>query len=288
MDVAANSTVADLSQETGHLLTPTRQRRATVSARSPEPADFAFDIDIETGSPSKRKEKSKSHADLLARRITPIATLEKEIAKRKSVPLLLNFGDRDHRPAIQPLPSPRLADVLDRSLLIASPTSWVIEEENRSHTAVERSFDDLTSSPYHVEPYPARKPSAQLAPAPDSPSLRRLEGVYDRFLMATTGVKRVGKGYQSDNSGPVSYSADPTSPAPGAHRAFHSARRAMRPPVSSEDSNRLSASVDELGVMTYAGPASPRDGNTTLTLVRRAFKAIVPGKTVSRRLSRLN
>jgi hypothetical protein len=105
--------------------------------------------------------------------------------------------------------------------------------------------------------------------------------------MATTGVKRVGKGYQSNNSGPVSYTVGPSTPAPRNHRAFHSARRAMRPPVSSED-NRQSASVDELGIMTYAGPSTPREGNTTITLVRRAFKAIVPGKTVSRRLSRLN
>ncbi|KAJ7625320.1 hypothetical protein DFH06DRAFT_1304939 [Mycena polygramma] len=245
--------------------------------RSPEPADASFDIDIETGSPSKRKEKSRSHADLLERRITPIAQLELEIAK-----------------PIMPMPSPRLSDVLDRSLFIASPTRKTFDEEDRSHT-VERSFDELTSSPFHVEPYPARKANAPAAPVPDSPNLRRLEGVYDRFLMATTGVKRVGKGYQSNNSGPVSYTMGPRTPGapapappPRNHRAFHSARRAMRPPVSSEDVNRQSASVsvDELGIMTYAGPSTPREGNTTITLVRRAFKAIVPGKTVSRRLSR--
>ncbi|KAF7364956.1 Protein kinase domain-containing protein [Mycena venus] len=267
MNAVASSTVAntDMSEATSpRPRTPTRQRRATVSARSPEPADASFDIDAETGSPSKRKEKCRSHADLLERRITPIAQLEIEIAK----PIL-------------PQASPRLSEVLDRSLLVASPVRQTFEEEDRS-----RSFDELTSSPFHVEPYPARKPNAP-APIPDSPSLRRLEGVYDRFLMATTGVKRVGKGYQSNNSGPVSYTVGPSTPAPRNHRAFHSARRAMRPPVSSEDRN--SASVDELGVMTYAGPetSSPREGNTTIShVMRRAFKAIVPGKTVSRRLSR--
>ncbi|KAF8132205.1 hypothetical protein K438DRAFT_1998613 [Mycena galopus ATCC 62051] len=275
MNAVASSTVAntDISEATSPTLTrprtPTRQRRATVSARSPEPADADFDIDVETGSPSKRKEKSKSHAALLERRITPVAQLELEIAK-----------------PIAPMPSPRLSEVLDRSYFVASPVRRTFDEEEPSHT-VERSFDELNSSPFHVEPYPARKANNGPAPVPDSPSLRRLEGVYDRFLMATTGVKRVGKGYQSDNAGPVSYTIGPSTPAPRNPRAFLSARRAMRPPVSSEDRN--SASVDELGVMTYAGPGTttPREGNTTITLVRRAFKAIVPGnKTVSRRISR--
>ncbi|KAJ6508433.1 hypothetical protein C8R45DRAFT_967415 [Mycena sanguinolenta] len=272
VNAAASSTVADISGATSPTLTrprtPTRQRRATVSV--PGPSDASFDIDAETGSPSKRKEKSKSHAALLERRITPVAQLELEISK-----------------PIEPPASPRLSEVLDRSLFVASPVRRTFDEEEPSHT-VERSFDELTSSPYHVEPYPARKANAPV-PVPDSPSLRRLEGVYDRFLMATTGVKRVGKGYQSDNAGPVSYTIGPSTPAPRNPRAFLSARRAMRPPVSSEDNNRNSASVDELGVMTYAGPGttSPREGNTTITLVRRAFKAIVPGnKTVSRRLSR--
>ncbi|KAF7299648.1 Protein kinase domain-containing protein [Mycena chlorophos] len=238
---------------------------------------------IETGSPSKRKEKSRSHGDLLERRITSFALLEEELSKPAS-------------PLPSPrLASPRLADVLDRSLLVASPTRSMQEsEQDRSETAVDRSLD-LDSSLYHVKPYPARKPNGAPAAVPDSPSLRRLEGVYDRFLMATTGVKRVGKGYQSDNAGPVAYTVSggvsPAAAAPPArpHRAFHSARRAMRPPVSSEDvDNRLSASVDELGFITYAGPGttSPKDGNTTMTLMRKALKAIVPGKTVSRRMSR--
>ncbi|KAF7298854.1 Protein kinase domain-containing protein [Mycena indigotica] len=276
MDVAANSTVA---KEEEPQLPGKPQRRATMSAEMEAPATTD---NIETGSPSRRKEKSRSHGDLLERRITSIAVLEKELAK--STELL---------PSPR-LATPRLADVLDRSLLVASPTKAFGEDndDERSSTAVDRSrsFDELTSSPYHVQPYPARKANGQPAPIPDSPSLRRLEGVYDRFLMATTGVKRVGKGYQSDNAGPVAYTVGPSSAVPQRNqRAFHSARRAMRPPVSSEDAdNRLSASVDELGFMTYAGPGtvSPREGNSTMTLMRKAFKAIVPGKTVSRRISR--
>ncbi|KAJ7147185.1 kinase-like domain-containing protein [Mycena crocata] len=274
MDAAATFTVAnaEFSEGTSQILaglrTPTRQRRATVSARSPDPADASFDIDIETGSPSKRKEKSRSQGDLLQRRITPVALLELEIAK-----------------PVVPLPSPRLAEVMDRSLFIASPTPRQDDEEDRSR--VERSFDELTSSPFHVEPYPARKSNVTDAPVPDTPSQRRLEVVYDRFLATMPGVKRLGKGYQSDNAGPVAYTVGPSTPVPRNHRAFNSARRAMRPPVSSAE-KRSSASVDELGIMTYAGASSPREANTTITLVRRAFKAIVPGKTVSRRLSRLN
>ncbi|KAJ7784292.1 hypothetical protein B0H16DRAFT_1491934 [Mycena metata] len=286
LDAAATSTVgnpADLSEGTSQILaglrtpTRTRPRRATL----PDAADMSLELDVETGSPSKRKEKSRSHADLLERRITPVAQLELEIAK-----------------PIVPRPSPRLSlslsDMLERSPFVVPTTPRAIKELDRSYTSNERSFDELTSSPFHVEPYPTRKPNAPAAPVPDSPSLRRLEGVYDRFLMATTGVKRVGKGYQSDNAGPVSYTIGPNTPAPPRnHRAFHSARRAMRPPVSSEDrEKRQSASVDELGMMhSYAGPgtASPREGNNTITLaMRRAFKAFVPGKTVSRRMSRLN
>ncbi|KAJ7288021.1 hypothetical protein C8J57DRAFT_1459679 [Mycena rebaudengoi] len=283
MQAAADSTVAnaDLSEGTSQILpqmnTPRRQRRATVSTRSPEAVDASFDIDVETGSPSKRKEKSKSHADLLQRRITPMAVLELEITKPS-------------RSSVAVPSSPRLEEVLDRSLFIASPLSRKSDETNNRSQTVERSFDELTSSPFHVEPYPARKPNATNTSIPDTPTQKRLEGVYDRFLMASTGVKRLGKGYESNNAGPVSYTVGPSTPAPRDHRAFHSAHRAMRPPVSSED-NRQSVSVDELGMMTYAGPSAPRHkeaGNTTITLVRRAFKAIVPGKTVGRRTSRIN
>jgi len=58
--------------------TPSRQRRATVSTRSPEPTEKAFDIE---GSPSKRKEKSKSHGNLFQMHIAPISLLEEELNK---------------------------------------------------------------------------------------------------------------------------------------------------------------------------------------------------------------
>lgn len=196
-------------------------------------------------------------------------------------------------PAELPAPSPRLSAVLDRSLFIATPTTPRDDSDARSSSFTrERSYDDLTSSPLHVEPYPSRRSSAQDVPMPDTPNQRRVEGVYDRFLMATSGVKRLGKGYQSDNVGPISNTLDPiVSNKRDSHRAFYSARRVMPPPVSSEDQRRT-VSVDELGVITYTdGLESPvmskDDSNTTVGLMRRAIKAIVPGKTTSRRLSRM-
>jgi hypothetical protein len=161
----------------------------------------------------------------------------------------------------------------------------------------EASFNDLTSSPFHVEPYPVRKSTSQI---PDSPYQRRVEGVYDRFLMATSGVKRLGKGYQSDNVGPVGNSVGPSAGAGGyhgkqdSHRAFYSTKRPMPPPVSSEDLQRNTLSVDELGVMV----AAPVDGGLASSTtemkdeinagsIMKRIKAMVPGKPVSRRLSRL-
>jgi len=200
-----------------------------------------------------------------------------------------------------PASAHRLSQVLDSSLFIAPPLSPLPPSNPREEDLDMRdisivhgsaSFNDLTSSPLHVEPYPPRKPSALSMQAPDTPSQRRLEGVYDRFLMATSGVKRLGKGYQSDNVGPVS-STLPVNSKSDSRRMFHSTRRTMPPPVSSEDQKRT-VSVDELGVIGHAAvPDSDGhtvlkdDGKTTVALMRRAMKAIVPGKTTSRRLSHI-
>jgi hypothetical protein len=191
-----------------------------------------------------------------------------------------------------PAPSPRLSTFLDRSLFIASPvTSREDEDIGDVSPSPEKSRDDLTSSPFHVEPYPPRKNNAQDMSVPDTPSQRRIEGVYDRFLMATTGVKRLGRGYQSDNNGPVANTPEPgVSSYKHNQRIFHSTRRAMPPPVSSED-QRQTVSVDELGVITCnASPATPSnkdEASTTVGLVRRAFKTLVNGKQISRRISRV-
>ncbi|KAF9468652.1 kinase-like domain-containing protein [Collybia nuda] len=263
------------SQLIPEIHTPSRQRRATVSTGSPGAL-----LNMESDSPSKRREKSKSHGNLFQKHIAPVSLLEAELSKLDA-----------------PASSPRLSQVLDSSLFISPPNIRVDGLDMQDMSVVqEPSFNELTSSPLHVEPYPARRRSAQDMPLPDSPSQRRVEGVYDRFLMATSGVKRLGKGYQSDNIGPVS---NTVGPAVSYYRRdngkiFHSTRRPMPPPVSSDDQRRT-VSVDELGVITYvptseesgSSPGFKDEGNTTVALVRRAIKAFVPGKTASKRLSRM-
>ncbi|KAL1702744.1 kinase-like domain-containing protein [Schizophyllum commune] len=244
------------------IVTPSRQRRATVSET----------MDQVNESPLSRKEKSKSQGDLFQRRIAPLAKLELEL-EREAV-------------ANQPQLSPKLADVLDRSVFVNTP-------ELELHTSFEgrrhKSFDELTSSPLHVEPYPARQ-SRTPDPLPDTPCRKRVEQVYDRFLMSSSGVTRLGKGYQSDARRPVSNTVSSRGIKKTDHRVFASVRRvAMPPPVSSEDTSRV-GSVDELGMHIGAGIGSTalKDETNKMGLsVRRALKNLVPGKTVSRRLSKI-
>ncbi|KAG5653104.1 hypothetical protein H0H81_002251 [Sphagnurus paluster] len=269
--------------------TPSRQRRATVSVcSSPEksPKTPFMGRDVDDVSPSKRREKSKSHGNLFQLHIAPVSLLEAELNKPEP-----------------PAFAHRLSQVLDSSLFIArpitpGPTLSPHEEDSiiqdQSPMRASTSFNELTSSPLHVEPYPPRKPSAMSAQLPDTPSQRRIEGVYDRFLMATSGVKRLGKGYQSDNAGPVSSTLPTNNARSDSHRMFHSTRRPMPPPVSSDDLQRRTVSVDELGVIGHSPvPGSTgghtvlkEDGKNTVTLMRRAIKAIVPSKTSSRKVSR--
>jgi len=114
--------------------------------------------------------------------------------------------------------------------------------------------------------------------------------------MATSGVKRVGRGYQSDNIGSMHNTLDPRISSTQGYnhnrnhnRVFNSARRAMPPPVSSDDL-KTQLDVDEFGLVTWTPaidtPNHKGEGNNTVALVRRAFKAVVTGKTVTKRLSR--
>ncbi|KAF8645210.1 hypothetical protein AX16_008037 [Volvariella volvacea WC 439] len=238
--------------------TPSRQRRATLAIHSPGKSRNleTCDFDLDTGSPSKRKEKSKSYGNLLQRHIAPISVLEAELAK----------------PPPPPQPSPRLATMMDRNLFLARPLSPSIYSEQPQPSIREKSFDELTSSPLQVEPYPMRKPSS-LDPV-DSPTQRRLEGVYDRFLMATSGVKRVGKGYQSDNMNPTTKKRSKIA------ASIYQNHKATPTPTSSNYHIRASSALD-------LSTKPTKEENNTITLVRRAFKAFVPSKTASRRLSRI-
>ncbi|KAG7445820.1 kinase-like protein [Guyanagaster necrorhizus] len=273
ISVQAASNVVD--QELPLVCTPTKKRRATVSASSPE-ASLG-----QSGSPAERKEKSRSHADLLQMRIAPISTMDGALVRRMSSPL----SPSSSRSA----PSPPL----DRNMFIDTALSMksLDSEQITTPSPISKSFDELTSSPLHVEPYPSRKPSTQNVPVPDSPNQRRLEGVYDRFLMATSGVKRLGKGYQSDNAGPVYNTVQGMARPKSSSRPFTSVRRTPMPPPVSSDDVRRAASVDELGFMTHAAtPATPstpaRKDESRVTMMRRAIKSFVPGKSVSRRLTR--
>ena len=191
-----------------------------------------------------------------------------------------------------PEPTPRLSQVLDRNLFIAPLSTSrddLLDSQSISFEQVRKtSLDELTSSPCHVEPYPQRTRSSHDVPVPDTPSRHRIEGVYDRFLMATSGVKRLGKGYQSDNAGPVCSNTVGVPLSKSRH--FYSARKPMPPPVSSEDQPRA-ASVDELGAISYEShsdaPNSKDDSNTTVARVRKAIKLMVPKANTSRRLSRM-
>lgn len=200
---------------------------------------------------------------------------------------------------MMPTTSPRLSAVIDSSVFIAPPHSADRDDSTIIlNTTLPRSksldIEQLTASPVHVDPYPPRKSDVSY-PVVQSPKTRKNhERVYDRFLMATSGVKRVGRGYQSDNVGPVQSSLDPRVTTPPQsynhnHRVFNSARRAMPPPVSSDDF-KSSTPVDEFGLVAcraeFDTPAHKDDANNTVAFVRRAFKTMVTGKTVTRRLSR--
>jgi len=149
------------------------------------------------------------------------------------------------------------------------------------------STDDLdASSILYVEPYPQRQVNSQSVSVISTPERQRMESMYDQFLMATTVVKRVGKGYQSGCPPSARNSTQPDAVQP---RRKH----VMPPPVSSADLlSRPTMVVDELGTMTYTqyGTGTPivkDESNATVAMVRRAIKAIVPGKTASKRLSRV-
>ena len=101
--------------------------------------------------------------------------------------------------------------------------------------------------------------------------------------MSTTGVKRVGKGYQSDNKGPQ---ANKTQPKVSTFKRgpvfFASTRKHMPPPVSSEDLHRRASAddvVDEFGVVTCGQGSAPlQEPSNPVGTVRRAFKTLMTGK----------
>ena len=136
--------------------------------------------------------------------------------------------------------------------------------------------DSLTDSTFVVQPYPTRRQLVR-SPAMDSPTQRHVEVVSDRFCMATSGVKRVGKGYQSCHVKPVSMgtpSSSSWSRSPG--KFFHSSRRPMPPPVSSEDRRFAGSGVDELGRIQPGNIDADTCGRPQVWSVARS-KCSLPG-----------
>lgn len=100
--------------------------------------------------------------------------------------------------------------------------------------------------------------------------------------MSTTGVKRVGLGYQSDNAGALQapQASKLKAPAKRSPSFFISGRRPMPPPVSSEDLRRANLSPDEFGALVNASVPGSTNTNKEdgahhhVSIVRRAIKAI--------------
>ncbi|TFK52188.1 hypothetical protein OE88DRAFT_1657290 [Heliocybe sulcata] len=245
-----------------------RPRRNTVGTRSPE-VDATDGID--QGSPSKRREKSRSHGDLL-RPISPLEQLE-----------------IDQR--IVPSPRLPLSSLLDSSLFIASPIrpsfeNTAVPTVTLNSPACEEP-DDLAAEPFLVEPYASRQRPLNAETTMDSPTRRHVEGVYDRFLMATSGVKRAGRGYQSNCQRPLGDIVTRQSPAPKRDRSFFpTSRRPLPPPVSSDDLRRA-ASIDELGLVARTAPVLSDEERKHSVRLMGALKAMLTGKQTSRRSSRL-
>ncbi|KAI0087036.1 hypothetical protein BDY19DRAFT_1092650 [Irpex rosettiformis] len=236
---------------------PRHRRRATIGTRSPESLTKTRpSLDL---SPSKRREKSRSQNDLqtvgLGRAITPVNRLEFEIEQLS-----------------KPAPVPRLASLVDPSLFIGD--NGGPRSPRFGSFSGNLKVDELLASPEIIDPYPQRAPDkTSLRLGVDTPAKKHLEGVYDRFLMSTTGVKRVGRGYQSETAGPVSLMSRSKV---STKRSFLSSRKPLLPPVSSEDLRRA-ASFDDFGVQV-ASSASSKSGDSTGPtvgiIVRRALKAI--------------
>jgi serine/threonine-protein kinase GIN4 len=271
------------------------RRRATIGTRSPEmlsPKRPSLEIDL---TPSRRREKSKSQNDLqmfIGRPITPVNRLEFEVEQRMSLSTIAGSSKLTYFcPVSKPAPVPRLSTLVDPSLFISDASG----SKSRASFMERPRVDDLMASPLHVEPYPAR-PASKSSLAVDTPAKKHLEGVYDRyvkptslplsmsnlimysFLMSTTGVKRVGRGYQSDVALPVMQAPQPQVLKRNSH-FFLSARRPMPPPVSSDDLHRV-VSFEEWGTKPAALAAaagsskSEESSGSTVGIVRRALKAM--------------
>lgn len=204
----------------------------------------------------------------------------------------------------KPAPVPRLASLVDPSLFIGCDGARSPRSSNFGGETGVKVDNDLTAEPHIVEPYPARPPSKASLALDSTPGKKHLEGVYDRyvwplhprdamvitdlisFLMSTTGVKRVGRGYQSETVGLFPHPQTQPSKTIKNKRSFLLSSRKpihMPPPVSSDDM-RHATSFDEFGIKVPSSASTSTSKsdksedstgpNSTVSIVRRALKAI--------------
>jgi serine/threonine-protein kinase GIN4 len=191
----------------------------------------------------------------------------------------------------QPAPSLRLSACVDPSIFIAPSTGPLPSLEGLDPDN-SRSFDGPDSSMLQIEPYPTRQVMLASPALLDESTQRYTEAVYDRFLMATAGVKRNGKGYCSDHISPpqsntensIGYGGGAKLSRPRTRRSMTFGRTAtgvsMKPPVGF--TKVRTASCDELGMFstpatTTSSTGSKEPAKQQGTFVRRALKAVTGG-----------
>ena len=181
-----------------------------------------------------------------------------------------------------------LSHLLDRSVFVASPVLSRASLRNVSSIPTIPNESILLSN--SVQPTEQLKDTNTQMSIPRSPIANdQVEDAYDRFLMATSGVSRFGRGYQSNNMTTSTNKHSISNPKRNL-RLFHSARR-MPPAISSEDVAG-STSLEFGQIVTDLQNSIPRrkDDFHTASAVRTvtsAFKAFVNGKTSSKRQSGL-
>lgn len=122
----------------------------------------------------------------------------------------------------------------------------------------------------------------------DTPVRRNVEVSYDRLLMSTSGVKRVGKGYQSSFN-TIQAQSKPTHGRK--HSKLFGGGLRMPPPVSSDDVKYCTDEFGNIAPTYHATEASwssshKDDGVSAVRIVREALRAIVNVKTHSRKQTR--
>ena len=88
-----------------------------------------------------------------------------------------SYGQTDLELVSKPRPPPRLSQLVDKAIFISDPTLYK-SPVSKTVPPEAAPKDDLTASPFHVEPYPPR-PVSKYSTL-DTPGRKHVEGVYDR------------------------------------------------------------------------------------------------------------